>query len=294
MSLPTDDVLADEMVQLGAIRLRAAALRPPFVELLAARRAPVREGRYVADRSVHPHIEELAGAPWYLEAEVRRVARYAPAAQRLVEPLEEFVGDVASGVLRQPLAQEVAKGLELEVEVLALPHDWRCAARGAYGAAKLLGGVGAAALVAAVAVLSLGAALRACALHEAVGEEHLAVLAVELGRLPRGHGAALLHRGEDALAAGLVLGRVGGIVVVERNLEVGEVLQMRRVAARDQLFGRDALVARADHDGSAMGIVSADVQAFVAAHLLEAHPEVGLNVLHEMAKVNVAIGVREG
>ena len=97
-----------------------------------------------------------------------------------------------------------------------------------------------AALVAAVAVLVLGAALGAHALHEAVGQEHLALLAVELGTHARRERAAPLHRGENLLRKILVLGGVGGVVVVERDLKVGEVLQVRLVAARDERLRRDA------------------------------------------------------
>ena len=286
-AVEADDVLADEVVALG---LRVL---PPVLELLAVPLAPVAERGEVADRRVDPDVEELAGVPGDLEAEVRRVARNAPAAQGLPEPLEELVRDVARRVRGDPLLEVRVLGLELEVEVLRVPDDGRGAAGRALRASELLGAVGRAAVVAAVAVLVRRAALRADALHEAVGEEHPAVLAVELRRrLPR-YAARLLHRREDLLGERLVLGRVRRVVVVERDLEVGEVPEVDRVRARDELLGRDALPARADHHRRAVRVVRADVDAVVAAHLLEADPEVGLDVLHQMAQVDVPVRVGE-
>ena len=43
-----------------------------------------------------------------------------------------------------------------------------------------------------------------------------------------------------------------------------------------------------------MGIVGADVVAFVAAQTLETHPDVGLDVFDHVAEVNGAVGIRQG
>ena len=163
-------VLPDEVVQFGFGVV-------PHVE------APeVLEARDVADRRVDPHIEELAGVSRYLETEVGRVARDAPPAQRLLEPLQKLVRNIARCVAGYPLLKIVVLGLELEVEMLGVAHDGRRAACCADGAAELLRAVCRAAAVAAVAVLVRRAALGACALDEPVGQEHAAVFAVELRR----------------------------------------------------------------------------------------------------------------
>ena len=295
-AVEADDVLADEVVMLnlglgfGAAR-GPVARAPPVLELLPVPLAPVAERGEVSDRRVDPDVEELAGVSRDLESEVRCVARDAPSAQGLLEPLEELVRDVARRVLGDPLLEVVVLRLELEVEMLRVLHDRRGAARRALGVAELLCAVRGAAVVAAVAILVLRAALRADALHEAVGEEHPAVLAVELrGGLLR-DAAGLLHRGEYPLGELLVLGRVRRVVVVERDLEVGEVLEVYGVRARDELLGGDALLARADHHGRAVRVVRADIDAVVAAELLEADPEIGLKVLDEVSDVDVAVCV---
>ncbi|GEM21731.1 hypothetical protein NONS58_31830 [Nitrosococcus oceani] len=43
-----------------------------------------------------------------------------------------------------------------------------------------------------------------------------------------------------------------------------------------------------------MSIICTDVIAFMAAHTLKADPDVGLDILYQVAKMDRAIGVREG
>ena len=64
--------------------------------------------------------------------------------------------------------------------------------------------------------------------------------------------------------------------------------------ALDELLGRDAFASRAQHDRRAVRVVGADVVDFVALHLLEAHPDVGLDVLDQVAEVDGAVGVGQG
>ena len=49
-----------------------------------------------------------------------------------------------------------------------------------------------------------------------------------------------------------------------------------------------------DHYGCAVGIVSADIGALLATELLEANPDVGLDVFQQMAEMNGAIGIGKG
>ena len=50
----------------------------------------------------------------------------------------------------------------------------------------------------------------------------------------------------------------------------------------------------ADHDRRAVRVVGTDVDAPVAAQLLEAHPDVGLDVLDQVAEMDRAVGVGQG
>ena len=62
----------------------------------------------------------------------------------------------------------------------------------------------------------------------------------------------------------------------------------------DERFFAAPLVPGADHDGGAVRVVGAQVDAAVAAQLLESHPDVGLDVLDQVPQVNVSVGVRQG
>src|SRR3546814_4677862 len=65
-AVEVDDVLADEVVQLGL-----AAGRHVFEEVGAVALAQRLEAAEVADRRVQPDVQELAGVPGDLEAEIR-------------------------------------------------------------------------------------------------------------------------------------------------------------------------------------------------------------------------------
>ena len=68
-----------------------------------------------------------------------------------------------------------------------------------------------------------------------------------------------------------------------------------RVAAiaRDERLRRDAFGFRLQHDRRAVRVVGADEMHLVALHPLEAHPDVGLDVLHDVADVERAVRVRQ-
>lgn len=69
---------------------------------------------------------------------------------------------------------------------------------------------------------------------------------------------------------------------------------MLAVHPLDQLFGRDSFRLCPQHDGGAVRVVGADVPAFMPAHFLEANPDVGLDVFHQMTQVDGTVGIRQG
>ncbi|MOA03297.1 hypothetical protein D3C78_1227960 [compost metagenome] len=154
--------------------------------------------------------------------------------------------------------------------------------------------VGGAALLAVVAVLVLGAALRAGALDEAVGEEHALVRVEVLGHRTGGDMPAIAQLQVDGGGQLAVFLGVGRVEVVEVDQEVGEVAAVLGLHAGDQRLRGDAFLLGAQHDRRAVGVVGADVDALVAAQLLEAHPHVGLDVLEHVTQVDRAVGVGQG
>ena len=148
--------------------------------------------------------------------------------------------------------------------------------------------------LAVVAVLIGRAALGTLALDEAVGQEHVLDRVIGLGDGAPGDVAGVTIALVDQGRVVLILGRVGRVVVVEADAEGGKVGLMFGGDPGDELLGRDALLARAQHDRRAVGVVGADVPAVVTAHLLEPRPDVGLDVLDQMTDVDRAIGIGQG
>ena len=80
----------------------------------------------------------------------------------------------------------------------------------------------------------------------------------------------------------------------ESDMEAGKIPRMFAVHPGDQRFRGEAVLFGAQHDRRAVRVGGADVPALVAGHFLEAHPDVGLDVLDQMAKMNGAVGVGQG
>ena len=286
-----DDVLADEVVQLGA-----GVLAPERVEVqLGTPRAEVLEAGHVADRRVQPDVEVLAGSVGNLEAEVRRVTRDVPLLEAAVQPFGELVGHrLLKGAAAGPLLEHGLEVRQLEEVVQRFLEHRGGAGDRRFRVLQFGRGVGRAAGLAVVAVLVGGAALRAGALDEAVGEEHLLFRVEVLGHRAGVDVPGVAQFQVDRAGQLAVLFRVGRVVVVEVHQEVGEVAHVLGAHGVDQLLGGDALALGAEHDRRTVGVVGADVDGLVATHLLEAHPHVRLDVLQHVSQVNGTVGVGEG
>ena len=298
------DVLADEVVDLGG-----AVLRPEVVEAeLAALRpdpaAQVLEARHVADGRVQPDVEVLARPVRDLEAEVGRVARDVPVLEALREPLVELVGDLGLDATPfvlpgraepppHPVAQHRVEVRQPDEDLLGVtqlrgaPRDHRD------GIAQIARVVGRPAELATVAELVRRPAPGTLAADVAIGQEHLALRIVEAGNGAREDVPPLAKAPVDALGAFPVLRRVGGVVVVETDVEGGEIRAVLLSDPFDERLRGDPFALRAQHDGGAVGVVRADEVDLRAAHALEPDPDVGLDVLDEVADVDGAVGVGE-
>ena len=290
-----DDVLADEMYLLG---LRVGEKGG---EVDALFRAVILEAGEVSDGRVQPDVKILARRVGNRDAEIGFVARDVPVAQRLVflafQPLLRLVRDLRLQALAAgPFAQErdaLGVGQPEEVVIRGLQHRFRagqCRVRIDQVGRR----IHRTAVFARVAVLVLGAALGALSLDVAVGEKHVLHRIVELlDRLvvseARGSELAV-----DVLRQFGVLGRIGRMPVVEADVKSVQILLALGADAPDQLLRRDAFGFRLEHDGCAVCVVGADEVHFMALHALESHPDIGLDVLHDMADVKRAIGIRQG
>ncbi|MCY1375169.1 hypothetical protein D9M69_625620 [compost metagenome] len=92
----------------------------------------------------------------------------------------------------------------------------------------------------------------------------------------------------------MVLGRVGRVPVVEGDVVAIEVgLAARGDLGHEGLRRHPGLVGR-DGDGRAVRVVGAHEVDVGAIHSLVPHPDVGLDVFHHVADVELAVGIRQG
>ena len=97
--------------------------------------------------------------------------------------------------------------------------------------------------------------------------------------------AGRVERVVDGLGQLPILVGVRRVVVVEADREIGEVALVFLADAPNELFRLDAFGAGLEHDRRAVGVVRTDINTAVAAQLLETHPDVGLDVFHQMAEM---------
>ena len=145
-----------------------------------------------------------------------------------------------------------------------------------------------------VTVLILCSATGACAAHEAICEISLGFRIVELFDRSLCDEICIDHFLPDFLADKSILFAVGGAVVVELNVELAKVRHVGFPHIRNELYLAPTFLAGSDHDGGAVRVVSTEITAFMPPQLLESHPDIGLDVLHKVANMDVPIGIWEG
>ena len=84
------------------------------------------------------------------------------------------------------------------------------------------------------------------------------------------------------------------IIIIEFNQKAVEVGLVLFLHFFDQFLRFYAGGLCTYHNGRAVSIVGAEIETLVSAHLLEADPDVGLNIFNEMADMDWAVGIRQG
>src|SRR5277367_1448591 len=79
--------------------------------------------------------------------------------------------------------------------------------------------------------------------------------------------------------------------MIEADMKAAQVLGPIGGDARDEILGGDAFGFGLEHDRRAVRIVRAYEMHGISQHPLEAHPDVGLDVFHDMPDVERAVGV---
>ena len=127
--------------------------------------------------------------------------------------------------------------------------------------------------------------------YESVRQEHILLLVVGLFDGFRVDVPVVPERPVYSLNELPVFLRVRAVEVVKCDAEGLEVGKLFRGNPGNQVFRRDAFLARPNHNRRAVGIGRTHVGAAMTAELLEAGPDIGLNVFHQMTHVNRAVGV---
>ena len=143
-------------------------------------------------------------------------------------------------------------------------------------------------------------ALGAFALDETVRQKHVFGRVKKLlNRLALNQRAALVCSNVAQVAVNLagqfvVLGGVGAVPVVKADVKAVQVGLAAGGDVGHKLLGCLAGLFGRNHDGRAVGVVGAYKIDRVALHALETHPDVGLDVFHDVADVEIAVGIRQG
>ena len=82
--------------------------------------------------------------------------------------------------------------------------------------------------------------------------------------------------------------------VVELNVKAVEILFATCGDVGHKSLGCFASFFRSNHDGRSVSIVGTNKVNLVTLHALETHPDIGLDVLHDVPDVERAVGVGQG
>ena len=84
---------------------------------------------------------------------------------------------------------------------------------------------------------------------------------------------------------------IGGVVMIEADLKTVKVGLVFEPHTINQLLGRNAFLFGAKHHRRAVRVIRTDVVDLMLLHFLESHPDIGLDIFHQMSQMDAAIGV---
>ena len=154
--------------------------------------------------------------------------------------------------------------------------------------------IGCTAHFAGVAILILALAAWAGTADESVGQEHF--FRFVIGLLD-GLGVDMATFAQSLIYSAhkqFVFIGVRRMEIIESDVKCFQVFVLFGGDPFDKLLGRNPLLPRRDHDRRAVCVCGADINAIMAAHLLESRPNVRLHVFDHMSHMEGAIGIRKG
>jgi hypothetical protein len=97
----------------------------------------------------------------------------------------------------------------------------------------------------------------------------------------------------DFVAEFAVFGTVGAAVIIEADMKAGEIPFMFGLNFGYQAFFAAAFFPGANRNGRAVRIVGTNVNTAMTAKSLKANPNIGLDVLDQVADVDRPVGIRQ-
>ena len=288
--MEVDDVLANKVVYLGA-----GVWCPKIVKVqIVISIAQVFKTCHVADGGVHPDIKIFACGARNSETKVGRIPRDIPSAQAIVQPLGKLIGYFRlHGVATGPPFEKVCIATQVE-EVVVGPTQLRCGAgEDRLRVDQLVGVIGGAAIFAVVAILIWRFTFRAAAHDETIRQEQAFLRVIKLLDFFSKNQPSLLQAIVNQLGVMLIFRRVGGVIVVVSNQKPLRVRHMQLAHVFHQGLRWHTFLLRFNHGRGTVGVVGTHINGLIAAHALEPHPNIGLDLLQHVAQVNGAVSVRQ-
>ena len=190
-----------------------------------------------------------------------------------------------------PFLEEVAEVTELKIVMFRAAMLGCRAGDGRNGVDEVGRAIGRATDLATVSVLIGRATAWTNSANEAVCQEDARCRIVSLGNFSNIDVITSPQGVVYALGNFDIFRRVRAVIEIEPDTEVGEIVQVFAMHPVDERFGGDALTLGTQHDGGSVRVVSADVDAVVAAQALVTGPDVGLCIFHQMPQMDGSVGI---
>jgi hypothetical protein len=211
------------------------------------------------------------------------------------QPLARLVHDLRLQAARsfEPCAQEFDAlwGGQSEKEMVRRFQYGLGSRQGRIRIDEICGRIDDTADFARIGVLVLRVTVGAFALDVSVGQEHALDRVIELLDRLYVDQTGLLQSRVHVLGECDVLRGVGRVPVIEADVKAAQILRPIRRDAPDELLRANTLLFGLEHDGCSVRVIGGYEMHLVPQHPLEAHPDIRLDVLHDVPDVKRAIGV---
>ncbi|OIQ66480.1 hypothetical protein GALL_519480 [mine drainage metagenome] len=216
------------------------------------------------------------------------------------EPFLDLVGHLGLQLaVLCPFLQkgDTARVRKFEEKMLRTFELWPGTRQGRVRVDQVSGGVDCTTTFAVVTVLIPGVALGAFAFDEAVGQEHVFCRVKKLfngARLDQRALCVVTQVKVNLACQFMVFRGIGAVPVVKADVKTVQIGLAPGGNSGDKLLCSETGFFSGNHDRCAMRVICTAEVHGVAHHALVAHPDIGLDVLHDVANMEMTIGIGQG